>query len=109
MGWFNSSKFYESGNAPKFNVGDILYLYEPWDWATKGFLLKRESKQCEIAGVSDTKNGGWFYKEFTYKVRFLESGKKYKNIYESQLSETKKGTQYSDPYEDIAVDDDEDK
>ena len=39
---------------------------------------------------------GLFFKEFTYKVRFLESGKKYKHIYESQLSTEKQRSQYSD-------------
>lgn len=94
MSWWNSSKFYESGDTPKYKVGDIVWLHEPWEW--DGLACRRESKQCEITEVS-TKKSGWFFKEFTYKVRFLESGKKFKAIYESQLATEKQHGQYSDP------------
>jgi hypothetical protein len=44
-----------------------------------------------------TKKSGWIFKEFTYKVRFLESGRKFKSIYESQLAKEQQRGQYSDP------------
>jgi hypothetical protein len=94
MSWWNSSKFYKSGDTPKYKVGDILWLHEPWTF--DGFACRRESKQCEITEVS-TKKSGWIFKEFTYKVRFLESSKKFKYIYESQLATEQQRGQYSDP------------
>ena len=94
MSWWNSNKFYSSGDTPKYVVGDILWLHEPWQF--DGFACRRESKQCEITEVSSGKSG-LFFREFTYKVRFLESGKKYKYIYESQLSREQQRGQYSDP------------
>ena len=94
MSWWNSNKFYKSGDTPKYNVGDVLWLHEPWKF--DGFACRRESKQCEITEVS-TKKSGWFFKEFTYKVRFLETGRKYKAIYESQLAKEQQRAQYSDP------------
>ena len=108
MSWWNSKKFYESGDTPKYKVGDILWLHEAWTF--DGFSCRRESKQCEITEVS-TEKSGWFFKEFTYKVRFLESGKKYKTIYESQLSTTKQKADYSDPDvgDPFPSDDEEDK
>ena len=94
MSWWNSNKFYSSEDTPKYKVGDILWLHEPWQF--DGFACRRESKQCEITEVS-TEKSGWFFKEFTYKVRFLETGRKYKAIYESQLAREKQSGQYSDP------------
>jgi hypothetical protein len=94
MSWWNSKKFYESGDTPKYKIGDILWLHEPWTF--DGFACRRESKQCEITEVS-SKKSGLFFKEFTYKVRFLESGKKFKYIYESQLATEQQCGQYSDP------------
>jgi hypothetical protein len=94
MSWWNSSKFYKSEDTPKYKVGDILWLHEPWTF--DGFACRRESKQCEITEVS-TKKSGWIFKEFTYKVRFLESGRKFKSIYESQLATEQQRGQYSDP------------
>lgn len=94
MSWWNSNKFYKSGDTPKYQVGDILWLHEPWTF--DGFACRRESKQCEITEVS-TKKSGWIFKEFTYKVRFLESGRKFKAIYESQLAKEQQSSQYSDP------------
>jgi hypothetical protein len=85
-----------------------VWLHEPWTY--DGFACRRESKQCEITEVS-TKKSGLFFTEFTYKVRFLESGKKFKSIYESQLAKEQQRAQYSD--EDIGdpfpTDDEEDK
>lgn len=109
MGWWNSSKFYKSGDTPKFSVGQKVWLHEPW--STKdGWMFKRESKECEIIEVS-TEKSGWIFTEFTYKIKFLESGRKFKYIYESQLSTTKQGTQYSDPEvgDPFPSDDEEDK
>ena len=93
MRWWNSDKFYKSGDTPKYKVGDILWLHEPWEF--DGFACRRESKQCEITEVS-TKKSGLFFTEFTYKVKFLESGKKFKSIYESQLAKEQQRAQYSD-------------
>ena len=93
MSWWNSDKFYKSGDTPKYKVGDILWLHEPWEF--DGFACRRESKQCEITEVS-TKKSGLFFTEFTYKVKFLESGKKFKSIYESQLAKEQQRAQYSD-------------
>lgn len=93
MSWWNSSKFYKSGDTPKYKTGDVVWLYE--DWEFDGWSCTRVSKQCEITEVS-AKKSGLFFKEFTYKVKFLESGKKYKHIYESQLSAEKQRSQYSD-------------
>jgi hypothetical protein len=94
MSWWNSNKFYSSGDTPKYKVGDILWLHEPWQF--DGLACRRESKQCEVTDVSTSKSG-LFFKEFTYKVRFLETGRKYKAIYESQLAREKQRGQYSDP------------
>ena len=108
MGWWNSKKTYESGKTPKYAVGQVLYLYEPWT-TEDGWIFKRASNQCEITEVSKKKKG-LIYKEFVYKVRFLNSGRKFKNIYESQLSETKHGTQYTDIENGaFPINDDEDK
>ena len=95
MSWWNSNKFYKSGETPKYKVGDIVWLHEPWQ-TKDGFSAYRESKQCEITEVSTDKSG-WIFKEFTYKVRFLESGRKFKSIYESQLAKEQQRGQYSDP------------
>lgn len=95
MSWWNSKWFVKSGDTPKYKVGDILWLYEPWK-TDDGWSFRRESKQCEIIEVSAEKSG-WIFKEFTYKVRFLESGRKFKSIYESQLATEKQRGQYSDP------------
>jgi hypothetical protein len=94
MSWWNSSKFYKSDDTPKYSVGQIVWLHEPWKF--DGWSCARESKQCEITEVS-TKKSGWIFTEFTYKVRFLESGKKFKYIYESQLAKEQQRSQYSDP------------
>ena len=94
MSWWNSNKFYKSGDTPKYKVGDILWLHEPWKFRDDLSCI-RESKQCEVTEVS-TEKSGLFFKEFTYKVRFLESGKKFKYIYESQLNREQQRKQYSD-------------
>lgn len=108
MSWWNSSKFYKSDDTPKYKVGDILWLHEPWQF--DGFACRRESKQCEITEVS-TKKSGLIFKEFTYKVRFLESGRKFKYIYESQLAKEQQRGQYSDNEvgDPFPSDDEEDK
>ena len=95
MSWWNSKKFYSSEDTPKYKVGDILWLHEPWSFRDD-LSCTRESKQCEVTEVSTGKSG-WFFKEFTYKVRFIESGKKYKYIYESQLAKEQQRSKYSDP------------
>jgi hypothetical protein len=108
MSWWNSNKFYSSEDTPKYKVGDILWLHEPWEF--DGFACRRESKQCEIIEVS-TKKSGLFFKEFTYKVRFLETGRKFKAIYESQLAKAQQRGQYSDGEvgDPFPSDDEEDK
>ena len=107
-GW-NSNKFYSSDDTPKYKVGDILWLHEPWSFRDD-LSCTRESKQCEVTEVSTSKSG-WFFREFTYKVRFLESGKKYKSIYESQLAKEQQRKQYSDMYvgDPFPANDEEDK
>lgn len=109
MSWWNSNKFYSSDDTPKYKVGDILWLHEPWSFRDD-LSCTRESKQCEVTEVSTSKSG-WFFREFTYKVRFLESGKKYKSIYESQLAKEQQRKQYSDMYvgDPFPANDEEDK
>ena len=109
MGWHNSKKTYESGPTPKYKVGDKVYLLGKWE-IDNDLWMHREAKLCEVTWVS-TKKSGLIWREFTYKITFLETGEKFKNIYESQLCEEKQRTEWIDPYEPIIfpINDDEDK
>lgn len=85
-GWGNCQMGYESGDTPQFRIGEHVYSRD-------GFT----TYDGQVISVSSTKNGGIWYKEFTYSVRWDRtrnhitdrwSDKSYieKNVYESELT-----------------------
>ena len=96
MSWFDAAATYSSGKTPKYKVGDKVYKLLVILPELGKRKLQKFCVPCEVTEVS-TKKSGWIFKEFTYKVRFLESGRKFKSIYESQLAKEQQRGQYSDP------------
>lgn len=76
-----NSSLYKSGDTPKFKVGDFVKV-EYYASATGNnpwvtFL---------VTGVSSTRNGGEYFKEFTYTVMKVGAHDEVlKNVYESCL------------------------
>ena len=85
----NNSK-YTGGDTPKYAVGQHLRI-------EAGIAHTRIP--CEVLSVSETKTGGWIYKEFVYSVKILPFslshtanlekliGEVYNDVYESCLFE----------------------
>ena len=85
----NDSK-YESGDTPKYKVGQRLNIEADFS---------HTRIPCEVLSVSNSKTGGWIYKEFVYSVVILPFrhsfrpkfealiGKVYDDVYESCLFE----------------------
>ena len=81
---------YSSGDTPKYAVGQHLEI----EAGQYGTYIKIP---CEVLSVSETKTGGYFYKEFVYSVVILPFslplmkeyeafvGKVYDDVYESCL------------------------
>ena len=94
MGWWHSKNFYKSGKEPVYKVGQVVF--KMWRYYNETCLsMMQFSCEHEIIEVSEKKSG-FIFREFTYKVKFLESGKKFKSIYESQLAKEQQRAQYSD-------------
>ena len=87
----NNSK-YTSGETPKYMVGQELRIEVD---------TAHTRIPCEVLSVSETKTGGWVYKEFVYSVKILPFslsnkanletliGKTYDDVYESCLFENR--------------------
>ena len=84
MSWITSNKFYESGEKPKFEVGQRIIIQSYTFYITSMRVVKTRPIRAEVVSVSDKKSG-LFWKEFTYTVKELESGKVRTNMYESEL------------------------
>ena len=69
MGWLDSNFIYQSGDKPKYKVGDKAY---------------RIRIEYEILEVSKKKSG-FIFKEFTYTIKALDNGEVIKDVYESEL------------------------
>ena len=84
MGWLDASFTYRSGNTPKYKVGDKVYklLVIPPELGKR--KLQKFCVECEVISVS-TKKSGFIFKEFTYVVKMIKSGKVVENVYESEL------------------------
>ena len=82
---------YSSGDTPKYAVGQHLVIMAG-PYGTAHMRIP-----CEVLSVSETKTGGYFYKEFVYSVVILPFslplmkeyeafvGKVYDDVYESCL------------------------
>lgn len=84
MGWLDSNFTYESGDTPKYKVGDKAYrirIIIPKFLKTK---LQKFSIEYEIIKVSNSKSG-LFFKEFTYTIKALDNGEVIEDVYESEL------------------------
>ena len=82
MGWMNSKWFKESGDKPRFSVGDKVYYEVPWaffdKWLHSTYLLP-----ATITEVSEKKRG-LIFKEYTYEIQ-IDDNTWYEDIYESEL------------------------
>ena len=92
IGVHTSSKLkYTGGDTPKYSVGQELKIEAGADHVRI---------PCEVLSVSETKTGGWIYKEYVYSVKILPFeytprpdfniliGEVYKDVYESCLFES---------------------
>lgn len=78
---------YSSGDTPKYKIGETVKI----DWARTPAHDRMETL-CKITGVSATKNGGTYCKEYTYTVQtiptpsgVLSKSETVYNVYESCL------------------------
>lgn len=84
MGWLDSNFIYQSGDKPKYKVGDKAYrirIIMPKFLKTK---IQKFSIEYEIVEVSKKKSG-FIFKEFTYTIKALDNGEVIKDVYESEL------------------------
>ena len=84
MGWLDSNFTYQSGDEPKYKVGDKAYrirIIMPKAFKTK---IQKFSIEYEIIKVSNKKSG-FIFKEFTYTIRALDNGEVIEDVYESEL------------------------
>ena len=88
MSWLDSDKFYKSGDIPKYNVGQKVWLLSQLKYGFNTTLIKTEARKCEVIEVSKKKSG-LFFKEFTYTIKDIETNDEYKDVYESELGELK--------------------
>ena len=80
----NDSK-YTSGDTPKYAVGQHLKIEAD---------ITHTRIPCEVLSVSETKSGGWIYKEFVYSVVILPFKHSFRPEFESLI-----GKVYDDVYE----------
>jgi hypothetical protein len=83
MGWLDSNFIYQSGDKPKYKVGDKAYrirIIMP-KFKTK---IQKFSIEYEITKVSEKKHG-FIFKEFTYTIRALDNREIIEDVYESEL------------------------
>lgn len=75
-----NSSTYSSGDIPKYRIGDsVLVKYIPIR-----FPQNKRWMPFFVTGVSSTKNGGVFCKEFTYSLKSAyEGGTVLTDVYES--------------------------
>ncbi len=76
---------YTSGDTPKYAVGQHVEIEAS---------ASHTKIPCEVLSVSETKSGGWIYKEFVYSVVILPFKHSFRPEFESLI-----GKVYDDVYE----------
>lgn len=98
--WRNSKKFYKSGKLPDYPVSRIVYLWRTDKLNCTGKLAGYTRHFCHpfvVDEVSKTKNGGIFFKEFTYTlINAYDPNDIVRGVYESTIERKKKPDYYTE-------------
>lgn len=84
MGWLDAATLYKSGDTPKYKVGDKLYKLLVIPPELNKRKLQKFCVPCEVTWVS-SKKSGFIFREFTYKVKMLNTSEVVDDVYESEL------------------------